>query len=769
MVDYNTELEKILERRINTIKDLKDAIKEYKNTLATANEGSEEWVKATKNLEVAQERVNKINKAAKGQLDAYNNSEKDSINVLKEKIKQLNLERNAMDMNSKEYAEATKELKVLNDKLREAGTSAGDWRANVGNYTQSITDAFGQLGSAAGGLTGPLGAVNASMLKLAANPVGAVVLAIVAALKLFAEGIKSSEDNTNKFNQILAPLKGLLDVIKTALEEATAKVLDWIQKLQQNEGIMKGFQLVFQALATAFNLLKKNIENQIEVLGRWFGKIKTVASKIWDVFQPAIETIQNVFNVVKGKLEPVLKWIIDKWNWLAKTDVGKLFGLKTVKDVAEAWETAGEQTETFTNKVKEAGKEEERVAKQTEALQKKRRALLQADAKLRGEVAQLELEIAEERNAEEKDYDKILNLIDEKTKKSIELAKNNIALKQAELDIIRKRIALSPSDTAAKDEEAAAAAALTDAQNALKQAQTAGEREKTKILKAKTSEEQTKKNEDFRESVTKLTAALKELDWQYQDTLETLNKPLKAPEGAEMDKESVNEYYDAVVEGIKAEYEAYVAMTDGKIAELEKFIEAQKALNNDVSSQEAQLAQLRRDREKAYNKMRDKTQQAEEKRAKDQKTVFNATLNAYGGMLDGMQNLFEENTIAYKVTATAKAIIDTFTAANAVLAEQAGGVVARVAAMAGVIAAGVANVVSIWKVNPKSENSTPSAGASAVAEPPQIIDSTPYTYTRSLQTEEEQEEILNRPIWVSVEEISNKQNMVQVRDQEATF
>ena len=768
MADYNTDIEKLLERRISTIKDLKAAINDYKNTLATANEGSEEWVKATKNLEVAQERVNKINKAAKGQLDAYNKSEKDSINTLKEKIKQLNLERNAMDMNSKEYAEATKELKVLNDKLREAGTSAGDWRANVGNYANSIKDAFGQLGTAAGGLTGPLGAVNASMLKLAANPVGAVVLAIVAALKLFAEGIKSSEDNTNKFNKILAPLRGLLDVIKTALEQATAKVLDWIQKLQQNEGIMKAFQLVFRGLATAFNLLKQNIENQIEVLGRWFGKVKTVADKIWDVFQPAIETIQNVFNVVKGKLEPILKWIIDKWNWLAKTDVGKLFGLKTVKDVAQAWEEAGEQTETFTNKVKEAGKEEEKVAKQTEALQKKRRKLMEADAKLRGEVNKLELEIAEERNEEEKDYDKILNLIDEKTKKSVELAKNNVALKQAELDIIRKRIALTPSDTAAKDEEAAAAAALTDAQNALTQAQTAGEREKTKILKAKTSEEQTKKNEALRESVTKLTAALKELDWQYQDTLESLNKPLKAPEGAEMDKDSVNEYYDAVVAGINAEYEAYVTMTNGKIAELEKFIETQKALNNDVSAQEMQLAQLRRDRDKEYNKMKEKTQKADEGRAKDQKKVFNATLDAYGGMLDGMQNLFEENTIAYKVTATAKAIIDTFTAANAVLAEQAGGVVARIAAMAGVIAAGVANVVSIWKVNPKSENSTPSADSSAVAQAPQIIDSTPYTYTRTLQTQEE-EDALNQPIYVSVTDINNVQNRVRVVENESTF
>lgn len=59
-------------------------------------------------------------------------------------------------------------------------------------------------------------------------------------------------------------------------------------------------------------------------------------------------------------------------------------------------------------------------------------------------------------------------------------------------------------------------------------------------------------------------------------------------------------------------------------------------------------------------------------------------------------------------------------------------------------------------------------GGEATAVAPQQIDTTAYTYTRQLQTEEE-EENLNRPIWVSVEDISSGLNSVQVREENSTF
>ena len=394
---------------------------------------------------------------------------------------------------------------------------------------------------------------------------------------------------------------------------------------------------------------------------------------------------------------------------------------------------------------------------------------MEANARINGEITSLDLEIAEERNKEEKDYAKILDLIDEKTEKEKERARNNVAIKQAELDIIRKRNSLSQNSTEAMDEEAAASTALIEAQNALKQAEVNGEREKRKIIAAKTAQEQKKQADAYKQAVTDLTTALKEYDLQYSDTMDNLKKKqMEAPQGKDIDKDSLNAYYDSMIARYDAEYQAYAAMTDAKIAKLEEFIETQKTLGNDTTAQELEIANLRRLKDKEYNKMRDATTKADDERTLALKDNFKSILSSYGGMLDGMSSLFEENTVAYKLTATAKAIIDTYLAATAVMAEQAGGIGARLAAMAGVIAAGVANVVEIWKVNPKGENATPSVASSAVAQAPAIVDSTPYTYSRNVMTEEE-EERLNQPMFVSVVDINNVQNRVRVTEEESTW
>lgn len=766
-----TDIEQLLNRRITTIKDLRDAIKEYKDTLAHANEGSEEWVKAAQNLNTAQDRLTKITKAAKGQLDGYNKSEKDSINVLKEKIKQLNLERNAMDMNSKEYKEATKELKVLNDRLREAGTSAGDWRANVGNYTQSIKDAFGQLGSAAGGLTGPLGAVNASMLKIATNPIGAVVLALVGAIRLLTEGIKSSEENTNKFNQILAPLQGVISVITQGIQTLTGKVLDFTQGLMNNSKFIDVLKTALQGILTIFNLTKDRLEAIWGIVTNVWDGIKEIGAKIGQTLQPVLDFFDNIYKAVFQKLKPLIDWIIDGLNYLATTKVGRAFGLQTlsIKKWGEAWNDAGKQVETFTDKAEEATKKTQDIAKREAALLKDNRNLMLENERINGEIAALDLEIAEKRNEEVKDYDKILQLMDEKNEKEKEKLQNELKIRQDELKVIQLRNSLSDNATKDLDAEAQAKAAVIAATNALKQAEANNEKEKRRIISAKLSQKEKEEAEAYKTAVNDLNLALKELDLQYQQTMEAMAKPMEAPEGAAIDSESINAYYDSVIAAYNAEYQAYANMTDAKIAKLQEFIDTQSALGKDTKAQELEIAKLRQEKDKQYNKMMDATAKANKQRAKDQKANFNATLTAYGSMLDGMAKLFKENTIAYKVTATAKALIDTFLAANAVLAEQQGGVIARTAAMAAVLTEGIANVVSIWSVSPTGENSTPSAGAtSAVAQIPQVIDSTPYSYSRNLQTEEEEEQ-LNQPIFVSVTDINNMQNKVKVVEEESTW
>ena len=122
---------------------------------------------------------------------------------------------------------------------------------NVGNYKQAILDAtagtgaFGgvisKLATGFGGATGAASGLNAQMLTLAVNPVVAVIGVLASVIALIAKTIKSSEEATNRWNVVLAPLKrtmdGLLSVLQQAVGallsfvEAGAKMLDWAMKM----------------------------------------------------------------------------------------------------------------------------------------------------------------------------------------------------------------------------------------------------------------------------------------------------------------------------------------------------------------------------------------------------------------------------------------------------------------------------------------------------------------------------------------------------------
>ena len=82
--------------------------------------------------------------------------------------------------------------------------------------------------------------------------------------------------------------------------------------------------------------------------------------------------------------------------------------------------------------------------------------------------------------------------------------------------------------------------------------------------------------------------------------------------------------------------------------------------------------------------------------------------------------------------------------------------------------AGAAIGKSIASIQGLAGDSSDSGGGSVTAAP-QLIDSTPYSYTRELQTDVEREEQLNTPIYVRVTDIESAQARVRVVENESTF
>jgi hypothetical protein len=107
--------------------------------------------------------------------------------------------------------------------------------------------------------------------------------------------------------------------------------------------------------------------------------------------------------------------------------------------------------------------------------------------------------------------------------------------------------------------------------------------------------------------------------------------------------------------------------------------------------------------------------------------------------------------------------MDTFMAANSVLAQEGGGFWTRFASMVAIITTGIANVKSILAVKPSSSNS-----ASVPA--PAALSTAPIEYTRNLLGDKETEK-LNNPIkcYVLESDISDTQNKVQVTESSASF
>lgn len=777
------DTQKVIEGTIGAFKALQQVVKEYKNDLAAlqrANkQGSEEWKEAAEKLAKAQKDLDTVNKVAKGNLAAYNVEQVKTINDLKEVIKLKTQERNAMDMSSKEYKEATKELKVLNDQLREAGTSAGDWRSNVGAYSESLKTAFTDLSSAATGLSGGIGGLNTNLLKLASNPVGAVVAVLAGSVKFLSEGIKSSEENTNKWNEAMVPLQTAMTMIRRKAQESAEKFIEWVKGLRETEGagnlLTKALYKIIEGIERT-NVKIENIKSALrdarDAISNAFSKGKDMVDQFADRFPNLSSKLAEIGRGFKENIFNKAVDILGLNDKIKKSWLGRLLGMTTDEQEKEIEETARQKTDALVQEFKETEEEQEELTKTSNALAGTLRGLGHQAAQLTVDVEELNAAYAEA--LEEEDYEKAQELLDKRTEKQKALAQTQVSIAQAQLNVIQKQNAMAKSGTADLNAEAQAMDAVTLASAGMARADREAAQAQKRLNRAKQAKEDAAAAERLRLQVEALNIALNDYTQKYQ-TAVNVESPI-APEGADRTKDSLNAYYDQINENAQAEYDAYAEMTEKKIAKLEEWLALQREAGveeKDLAKQVIDLEKLKAEQAagypQQYKKMIDTQNKSDRDRLKTLKSLQRSEIKGYADLFDSVSGLFEQNTVAYKATATAKALINTYLAATGAFADTPGGVVARSIAMAATLAAGLAQVIQIWKVNPKGETavSQSSAPTPTIAEPT-LVESQPFTYTREAQTFEE-EDRLNQPLFVSVTDINNVQSRVKVVDDESSF
>lgn len=254
---------------VKSIADLRENVKLLKQIIETTQvdtaEGWETYQNALEELKVNQNALKDamyatsgsfedVTKAATGAGESYN-SLVHQMAALKEEFRSTNDAMRREDLG--------KQIKGINDKLKEMDALQGNFQRNVGNYAGSIKDAFGDMSQKVDVLKKSLGAVGGGMngLKdgmegISKSPMIATIgLLVSLAMKLAGE-LKDNKNAMDSIKKAMASLQPLMDVMSQVIESIAnwlVKLIEWVTPFIPN--VVKGMKSVVSSIMGVGNAL----------------------------------------------------------------------------------------------------------------------------------------------------------------------------------------------------------------------------------------------------------------------------------------------------------------------------------------------------------------------------------------------------------------------------------------------------------------------------------------------------------------------------------
>lgn len=417
----NAEIQKILlesASKLNAAYSNASGIKDLSTTQQELKRNTEALSKAQQNAKIisdeelkAKLKLQEAEKLRKQALRAEIQAENASVGSkqkLRAENKLLRQETDKLNLSTKQGQERLKELNKqidANDKaIKKNSDSLTKQKINIGNYSSALGGLGGALGSATNGII----SMTRAAIAFIATPFGAILGAIVLALKAVTTYFRTSEEGQNAWNKAIK----VGSVILGNLSDIVSEV---------GKALFEAFTNPQEAVKNLWEAIKTNIVNRFDGLinqFKAFGKIVEAAIDLdWD-------------TVKEGSKE---------------------FADATIQAFTGVEDAIGKTTRAVTGLIEETEREIE-VAKRLADIEAdrdlKQRALIVDQEKLRAESRELRLK-AEQAEGEER-----IRLLREAFSVEDELARRRNEIAEINLMLKRESNKLSNSTKEDLDEEA---------------------------------------------------------------------------------------------------------------------------------------------------------------------------------------------------------------------------------------------------------------------------------------------------------------------------
>ena len=277
------EIKKVLSIQFDgkeTIGDVKKEVAELKKELDACAVGSSEAAKKSQELAQAQE---KLKAAMRGAIDE-NGKLTETYNGLVSKMAKLKAAQKEIDISTragrKEYKAYAKEIKNINDELKDLDAKNGVFARNVGNYADSMKQAFSSMGGAVGGV---FTSISNGLKMLVTNPWVAALTAILAAVNELIKAFKRNSDAMLGVNKVFNKFRAIIVLIQQGFDTLVKKITEGSGKIK------KVFSTVFDGIAKALDATVKVGIKTIGWVKGLFGRDNTDEMlKNWEDFKNGV-------------------------------------------------------------------------------------------------------------------------------------------------------------------------------------------------------------------------------------------------------------------------------------------------------------------------------------------------------------------------------------------------------------------------------------------------------------------------------------------------